>query len=300
MMNNKIKKDTVSIIITTYNRDFSILENAILSAINQTYDRKEIIVVDDNNESIRKKLLLEEKIQKYKSIKYIRHDVNKGLSEARNTGIKNSCGEYIAFLDDDDTWDINKIELQVKEFNRNDSSYGLVYSPYIVVYDTNNKQEVKGIPYYKGENTNHLLEEGNYICYPLIRRECFNKIGVFDVNLFHSEDFEMWLRISTEYKFSFIKEPVAYYHNHGTDSMTYNYESFIASSNYIQYKHRNLYNNNKKAKHNIVINRAYTYARAKRLKLSIKTYVESIKICPKNILLHVNSLIHLVYILIIK
>ena len=68
-----MEKEKVSAIITTYNREFSVLEKAILSVVNQTYQNKEIIVVDDNNQLRRAELCLEEKIKKYKNVKYVKH-----------------------------------------------------------------------------------------------------------------------------------------------------------------------------------------------------------------------------------
>lgn len=128
-MNN----DLVSIIIPTYGRNES-LENAIESAVNQTYSNIEIIVVDDNNPDteFRKNniLLMKNIMKKYNNIKYIMHEKNKNGAAARNTGIKHSNGKYIAFLDDDDVFFENKVEIQ-HNYLVNNKNYKCVGCGYI-------------------------------------------------------------------------------------------------------------------------------------------------------------------------
>jgi cellulose synthase/poly-beta-1,6-N-acetylglucosamine synthase-like glycosyltransferase len=100
----------VSIVIPTYNRvDF--LPKAIQSVLNQTYRDWEMIIVNGYKES---------------RIRYIVHKCNLGISAARNTGIKNSRGEYIAFLDSNDEWFPEKISCQMNIFQKEDSKCGVV------------------------------------------------------------------------------------------------------------------------------------------------------------------------------
>ena len=111
MLNSKI-----SIVIPTYNRvDF--LPKAIQSVLNQTYRNWEMIIVDDGSTDN-----TEEIVKGYKEsrIQYIVHKYNLGLSAARNTGIKKSRGEYIAFLDSDDEWFPEKISCQMNIFQKED------------------------------------------------------------------------------------------------------------------------------------------------------------------------------------
>lgn len=93
-----------SIIITTYNRP-ELLKRALKSAQNQTYKDYEIIVVDDHSDGLRKSetlwIVYPPSEKRVENVKLIRHEVNKGLSAARNTGIKVAKGEYIVCLDDD-------------------------------------------------------------------------------------------------------------------------------------------------------------------------------------------------------
>ncbi|MBP7736611.1 MAG: glycosyltransferase family 2 protein [Spirochaetes bacterium] len=112
----------VSIVIPTYNRSNSI-ELAIKSALNQTYVHKEILVIDDGSTDDTKAVL-----EAYRSqVKYI-YQENKGVSAARNTGINNASGEWIAFLDSDDEWNPNKLEIQMAFIDSH---------PHIVAHVTN-------------------------------------------------------------------------------------------------------------------------------------------------------------------
>src|SRR5690349_8009529 len=102
------KEVVVSVIIPTYNRAYC-LEAAIQSALKQTYAGKEIIVVDDGSTDETKSLLA-----KYSSNVRILHQSNAGVGAARNAGVRAARGEWIAFLDSDDEWIPEKIDVQMR------------------------------------------------------------------------------------------------------------------------------------------------------------------------------------------
>jgi glycosyltransferase involved in cell wall biosynthesis len=107
-MRNKSMKKLVSIIITAYNEE-KYIERAIISSLNQSYENIEVIVIDDGSND---KTL--EISNKYLSkLKIFHNDSPQGLMEARNIGVRNAKGEYIAFLDGDDSYHQNKIEIQI-------------------------------------------------------------------------------------------------------------------------------------------------------------------------------------------
>jgi len=201
----------VSVIIPTYNYGHYI-EEAIDSVLAQTYKDYEIIVVDDGSTDN-----TEEVVSKYgPKIKYI-YQENQGLSAARNTGIKKSNGEYIAILDSDDLWFPWKLEKQMKLFEAN-SVLGLVYSDGFAFSE-------KGVfdDFLFGENTNFYrgrvfdkLLLNNFISCPsaLVKRDCFNKVGLFDTSLDACEDWDMWLRISLYYEIDYVNEPLVKHREH--------------------------------------------------------------------------------------
>lgn len=116
----------VSVVVATYKRQES-LKKALESIVNQTYNKVEIILVDDNanekwNEKVKK--IVDEMIEKH-PIVYIKNNINKGSAETRNIGIKRASGEYITFLDDDDIYLPNKIKNQVEHMIEAKSDFSI-------------------------------------------------------------------------------------------------------------------------------------------------------------------------------
>lgn len=204
----------VSVIMPCYNDAERFLEEALESVLSQTYKRIEIIIVNDgstdNSESVILNLI--EKNKERGIIKYVKHDHNKGLGAARNSGIKCASGEIIAFLDIDDVWYSNKLEKQV-EFMLTHSDIDMVFS---------NCDVISPIGKYRSINrtistpiTFEMLAQGNFIPMPtpIVKVEMFKKIGLFDEDkdLEGAADWDMWLRIAKEGKIAYIDEPLAIY-----------------------------------------------------------------------------------------
>ena len=198
------KKPEVSIIIPVYNGE-QYIKDTILSVLNQTYRNYELIIVDDGSTDTTKQII---DIFKDPRIKY-HYQNNTGLSASRNKGIELSQGEFLAFLDADDIWLPFKLELQVNAI-KNDFNVGLVFG---WVYYMDNDSRIVGNKKYditKDFYINILL--GNYVdngSQPLIRRECFDKVGKFDH--IPAEDWDMWIRIAKEYKFCNINDFLVIY-----------------------------------------------------------------------------------------
>lgn len=292
-----MKNKLVSIIITTYNRPFSMLKKAIESVINQTYDNIEIIIVDDNGDKKRKELDIESNINKFDRVLYIKNRDNVGPSKARNIGINYSNGYYIAFLDDDDEYEKTKIEKQVKKMEASKSEVGLINIGYKRININKKKERVIYPPKIEGNGLDYLVENGNYIIYPLIKKECFDKVGLFNEELKHSEDYEMWLRILKTYSISYVYEPLALYYFHNNDNLTYNYAYFIDANKKIEEIHKDVFKQNKNAKYNLYTSRAKAFAHNGNTKASFETYSLAVKCRPFNIIKNICNLIHIFYIL---
>ena len=118
----------VSVIITTCKRcDF--LKQTISSVLNQTYSNIEIIVVDDNNLETEYRSIVIKICNSFESdkIKYLPMPKNSGACIARNFGFQHSKGEYVNFLDDDDYFEPDKIELQINLAKELNYSYGMIF-----------------------------------------------------------------------------------------------------------------------------------------------------------------------------
>jgi len=202
----------VSVIIPVYNRTEYICE-AIDSVLAQSYQDYEIIVVDDGSTTDFRKVL-EPYIGK---IKYI-YQENKGLAAARNYGIKNSKGKYLAFLDDDDLFEPRKLEIQVAILENN-PEVGFVYSDGYV-FDTTNPSELELNPAVARDDQNNefvkLFFMSPNVRFPtvLIRRRCFEDVGLFDKDLPQHEDGDMLLRIALRWQVKFSDYPSARVRHH--------------------------------------------------------------------------------------
>lgn len=198
----------VSVVIPTYNRAH-LISRAIQSVLDQTYQDFEIIIVDDGSTDNTEEIVKNFEIPK---IKYIRHNGNKGASAARNTGIKASKGEYIAFQDSDDEWFPDKLEQQMKVFSNAPSNVGVVYSGFYRI-EVNKKLYIPDAHIAQKEgNIHNQLLKGNFIGTPavLIKKECFENVKYFDEEIPALEDWELWIGISKYYCFKYINKPLLY------------------------------------------------------------------------------------------
>jgi len=217
------KEPIISIVITTYNYA-QYLPLAIESAIGQTYNSIEVIVVndgstDDTSEVISPYL----NNQKFKYIK----QANAGQANAKNTGIKNANGQLIAFLDADDIWEKSKLEKQVKLFHN--LKTGVVFSRARYINKRGeglNYNLTMGYLTPRSGNVTKFLFYDNFIPFSssVVRRECFEKYGLFDETLEMAIDWDLWLRISTGHQFDFIDEPLLLYRIGHSGQMSKNIE----------------------------------------------------------------------------
>jgi len=200
---------TVSVIIPTYNRAH-LVGRAIQSVLNQTYQDFEVIIVDDGSTDNTEEIIKE--FQKNnKRIRCIKHKQNVGGSAARNTGIKASRGEYIAFLDSGDEWFSSKIEKQLKLFLLGDANLGAVGSGKIVVHSNMHKSEIKIPKGYFGDIYKGLLKGESFpgaTSTIVIKKECFEKAGLFDESLKSSQEYDLYIRVAKYYYFDVVREPL--------------------------------------------------------------------------------------------
>ena len=177
----------ISIIIPYYKDEINIL-HSVNSAIKQSYKNIEIIIIDDENSVISKKILLSIK-KKSKKIKVILLKKNVGVSQARNLGISRASGRLIAFLDSDDIWKRDKLTMQVDFMNKN--KIDLCYTNY---YAFSGKKIIYKVKIKKSFDYNQLLNECPISCSSvLLKKNILNKNKFKDLKT--KEDYELWLRI---------------------------------------------------------------------------------------------------------
>jgi len=210
----------VSVIIPTYNRA-GFLKKSVQSVLNQTFQDFEMIIINNYSDDNTLEIVNSFNDNRIKMINFRNDGV---IARSRNQGIMHSTGNYIAFLDDDDLWLPNKLELQVNYMHRH-PEYFLIYSNAWIIDNTYQRKQLylRRRTYPQGIVFNRLIKE-NFIpiLTVLIKREIFRDIGFFNEapSLKGVEDYEYWLRITLKYKIGFVNEPLAEYRVHS--SMTSN------------------------------------------------------------------------------
>lgn len=213
----------VSVVIPMYNSSNYILDT-IKSVLDQDYENIEVVIVDDGSTDNSCYLV---ELNYKDRVKLIKKE-NSGVSSARNIGIMASTGYYIAFLDSDDLWLKNKISKQVESIaNRNE--FGVSYTDRYLI-NTDNKIICYTRKYFNGFILNKILIK-NFICLSsvLVKRECFAECGFFDTELTVSEDYDLWIRIASKYKFLYLNERLVCYRI-TPGSLTKNVERMIISA----------------------------------------------------------------------
>ena len=201
----------VSIILPTYNRGH-LLESAVNSVLQQTYRDFELLIIDDASTDNTSEII--QSLQDNR-IKYIIHKTNKGVSAARNTGIRASTGQYIAFQDSDDEWFPEKLALQMQCFEQMPLETDVVYCDMYRIEENNIKN------YYNSpditmnrladENSLNFHVNGLGIQTFLLKKSCFDEIGLFDERLPRFVDLDLFIRLSDKYEFYHIKEALVNY-----------------------------------------------------------------------------------------
>lgn len=198
-----------SVVIPIYNSSEYIVE-AIGSVLSQTILPKEIIIVDDFSDDC---LEAFKKISHLKTeviIRYIQHYENRNGSAARNTGIINSDGDYIAFLDADDVWAENKLEEMERYILSSDTNPKVIFNQARII---DQAECVKSIRPYRYHST--YIPEFLFIERGFIQTSCLvisSDLGVFfDETLKRHQDFQFCIDLCSEHNFHFISKPLTDY-----------------------------------------------------------------------------------------
>ena len=208
MANKKEKfNPLVSIIIPVYNGENYVAE-AIDSALAQTYDNIEIIVVNDGSED-----RTDEICKSYgNKIRYFKKE-NGGTSTALNLGIKNMNGEYFSWLSHDDKYYPNKIKRQVEELEKLENKNTIMMSDlnginenYEKIYETHYIDHIKEYPPREKSMLHPIIYNLTHGCTLLIPKACFKKVGLFDEKSLVAQDFEFFYRAFSKFPHKLIPE----------------------------------------------------------------------------------------------
>jgi glycosyltransferase involved in cell wall biosynthesis len=269
----------VSIIIPTYNRA-GFLKTAITSALAQTLQDFEVIVVDDASQDDTEKVLRQFQDSR---ITLIRHETNQGVAAARNTGVVNSKGKYIAFLDDDDEWLPDKIERQFNLLEKSPKFVGVVYTGWVGVDAASGRILYQLTPTERGEIFEVMLLQGTLAptSSVFLRRECFEKAGLFDLDFEYGEDFEMWLRIAQAFEFEYIEEPLVRYSvPHKKRSLSANYDLMIRGAEAQLRKYAEIFALHRKSHSRFYLSLGVLYCYNGNVRKGRQAFLKGITRCP--------------------
>jgi glycosyltransferase involved in cell wall biosynthesis len=211
----------VSVIVPTYNRG-AIIAVTLESALSQNIpsDCFELIVVDDGSTDETPEYL-QAFCRKYPQTRLITQK-NCGVAEARNRGLQEARGQYIAYLDHDDIWLPHKLSMQLDVLQK-DSKVAVAYCRWLNVDENNvllpKKEQVdwcsqntaSGYVYDNFVRTNFVVS----MSVPLIRTSYIKEVGGFNPAMVPCDDWDLWLRLSKRWQFVFVPEILVHYRTHG-------------------------------------------------------------------------------------
>jgi glycosyltransferase involved in cell wall biosynthesis len=236
----------VSVITPAY-KHVNLLPRAVLSALSQTHHQLEVIVVDDGSpEDVKAALSAFDDPR----LIYLRREKDQGVAAARNWGIENSEGGYIAFLDSDDEWKGTKLEAQLSRLKLKGPSFKACYTRREQVDDATGK--VTNLSPYDKEGdvlADTLYRPRFLLSSVMVERDLLLKVRGFDERIRFGEDWELYLRLAQRTLFAFVDEPLTLYHSHKgqvTNTQDGN-KSYVESLRMILEKHQDLYRKDRKA-----------------------------------------------------
>jgi len=194
----------ISVVIPARNRAHT-LARAVRSVLAQDVPDLEVLIVDDasTDDTV-------EVVQSLgdRRIHLLQHSARRGGSAARNTGIRAARGEFIALLDSDDEWLPGKLSAELAAVREAPESVGLICTGYERV--ASDGAVAAFVPKVAGDMHRRMLFEGNLLraatSSALIRRECFDAVGLFDESLPASQDYDMWVRITKAFDVVLVPE----------------------------------------------------------------------------------------------
>ncbi len=234
---------TVSIILPTYNGKTKRLSQSIDSVLAQTYQYRELIIINDASTNDIEKTILEY-VPRDKRIKYYKNKENLKLTKTLNIWIQYSEWSYIARIDDDDIWcDPKKLEKQVQCMEDNKEFWLCGTCGYIIDEDDQIRES-----FIQRQHDNdirkHLLASNQFAhCSVLIRRSAIEKLWMYHPQYNLVEDYELWLRIWVEYKLYNLPDKAVYYRINTCSVSSKNYRKQLILNMQVMRLYRSQYPN---------------------------------------------------------
>ena len=211
-MSKEEPRPTVSVVVPAYNREGT-LPRTLDSVLAQTFEDFEVLVVDDGSAD-GTAAVAEAYAGRDDRVRLLRQPKNAGVSAARNRGLREARGEFVAFLDSDDEWLPEKLARQVERFRQVPDDVGVVYCGVETVREGGAVWTF--VPEHRGDVYGRLLVRNalhaGASCV-VVRRSVVESAGFFDEGIPAIEDYEYWLRIARHHPFDFVEDPLVRYHD---------------------------------------------------------------------------------------
>ncbi len=209
----------VDIIIPSYNRK-TFLKKAIISVQNQTFENWRLWVVDDSSTDGTSDMVCSFLDPR---IKIISLKSNQGVSRARNKGIEQGDGEWVAFLDSDDEWKKEKLKEQIKYSEKN-PEIPLIHCNEVWI---KNEKILPQKKHHKKQGGRIFIPSVQLCCISpsavVLKRALLNEIGWFREDFPVCEDYEMWLRVTSRYSVGFVEDTLVVKHGGHADQLSQKY-----------------------------------------------------------------------------
>lgn len=278
----------VSVVIPTYKRS-DYLKRAIDCVISQTYTNWELLVVDDNDDDSKDREETETFMKRYADdpkVKYLKHNKNKGGGAARNTGIINSTGRYVAFLDDDDEWLPTKLEEQVACFERANDNVAVVYTGTRKVDSTSGSTESGQVtlPEYRGYLSHHLLN-GNCVgttSTVMCKTQVLTEVS-FDESLPAAQDWDLYLRLAEKYEFDYVAKPLVIFNAHKGERITKDFEGKVKAHEVLYKKYKTLLEKDRKVHSRFLERQGKLWMKVNNRHRAEKEFARALRTNPSNV-----------------
>lgn len=246
----------VSVVIPTHNRPER-LANALRSVLAQTEKDFEVLVIDDGS-SNDGAMRVVGACQDPRLI-YLRLPVSQGAAAARNAGIARATAPYIAFLDDDDEWLPEKLEAQLEVIEQSGPSVGGVYTARITVDEVTGKTATTRCRGGKFDpwGIRNVITTSSV----LMRRVCFDVVGLFDEELFSGHDADMWIRVGESFGLISLDQPLIKYFIHHDHRISDDDASKIRAQEQLLIKHRRIYESDRRRHCRVYVSLGLRYRR---------------------------------------
>ena len=277
----KENQKLVSIILNCYNGE-KYLKDAIETVKNQSYENWELIFWDNKSTDKSKKIFNYYKNDKFKYFQSIKHTT---LYEARNLALKECKGEFIAFIDTDDLWELNKLKEQIRFFD--DKEVGVVYGNMWILNERLNKKKIfSKNKLITGKISKKIISDYKIgIIASVIRKKVLTENKLFFEGIYnHIGDFDLFVKLSKICKFEATQEPVATYRVHGDNLTLKNTSNEISEMKHWLIRNKSILSNDQEEQFKIrIFNREFINIKFTQSFLKTFQFFLSSKLLKKNI-----------------